>query len=122
MSLATQRAELSAAVAAADGIRACAPYFNANNSMNPRMAWVELHAVDKTVPFGATDWVVVVSLGQSLKDADRLADELLPEVEEALAPVLSVTRIDVGAINVTGQSPTTGGTVTVLQFRGRRER
>ena len=122
MSLATQRAEIQAAVNAADGIKACALYFNANNSLNPRMAWVELHSVDNSVPFGAVDWVVVVALGQSVKDADRLADELLPAVEEALAPVLGITRIDVGSINVTGQSPTTGGSVTVLQFRGRRER
>lgn len=122
MSLAAARAEIVEAVDAVTEVRACSPYFNANNSLNPRMAWVELHAVDKTVPFDAVDWVVVVSLGQSIKDADRLADEILAPVEAALKPVLNITRIDVGSINVTGQSPTTGGTVTVLQFRGRRER
>jgi hypothetical protein len=121
MSLSTVRAELAAAVSDVDGIRACAPYFNANSSLNPRMAWVELHAVE-TIGFGAVDWVVVVALGQTIRDADRLADELLDPVLEALQPHLSVTRVDVGTINVTGQSPTTGGSVTVLQFRGRRER
>lgn len=114
MSLASDRQEFADALSRVEGVRSATAYPPV--SYDKGAAYPSIVALDgDRFDSGPLTWVVTVVLGQDIRAAELLLDSMLPSLRQELRPLMTLTRLAPGTMQVEG------GQVLVVQQTGVRE-